>query len=294
VEPREQTYGFYGTIQKGFFSHDMTLLIGANHIMRRTAWQDIGGYTAHITEDMLTGMKLYTSKNKWKSVYVPEILLIGEGPVTWRSYFNQQMRWAYGCMDILFRHTANLTSKMKFRHFFNYLWLQQFYFSGLALVTGILLLTLYFFFGIAPANFNLLAVLIFFSPLFIFQTLFQLWLQQFNCDPISERGLLLRARLLSLAVSPIYFLAFVGVVRGKRLDYVVTPKGGHQENSYYPALFRFHFILGSLTLIDILVAFLGGLLLGRCYFGQLSILFLCITFSFLRRGRLLFQHWAIS
>jgi cellulose synthase/poly-beta-1,6-N-acetylglucosamine synthase-like glycosyltransferase len=251
----EQTYGFYGTMQKGFFAHDMTLLIGANHIMRITAYQDIGGYTAHITEDMLTGMKLYARGNKWKSVYVPEILLVGEGPTTWSAYFGQQMRWAYGCMDILFRHCPSLMPKMKFRHIFNYLWLQQFYFSGLAQVVGVLLLTTYFFFGVAPASMSLLPILILYLPLVAYQVLFQLWLQKFNCDPKTERGLLLRGKLLSLAVWPIYFLAFVGVVRGQRLSYVVTPKGGQEENTYVPSLFHFHFILGSLTLIDIAAGF---------------------------------------
>jgi len=262
----EQTYGFYGAIQKGFFSHDMTLLIGANHIMRIAAYDDIGGYTAHITEDMLTGMKLYAREKKWTSVYVPEILLVGEGPTTWSAYFGQQMRWAYGCMDILFRHCPSLMPKMKSRHIFNYLWLQQFYFSGLAQVVGIVLLTLYFCFGIAPANMALLAILILYIPLIIYQVLFQLWLQQFNCDPKTESGLLLRGKLLSLAVWPIYFLAFIGVVRGKRLTYVVTPKGGQQESSYSPSLFRFHFFLGSLTLVGIFVGLYRGFTSGPMLF----------------------------
>jgi cellulose synthase/poly-beta-1,6-N-acetylglucosamine synthase-like glycosyltransferase len=68
----EQTYGFYGSMQKGFHGNNMTLLIGANHLIRTAAFVDIDGYTAHIAEDMLTGMKFYA--NRWKSMYVPETL----------------------------------------------------------------------------------------------------------------------------------------------------------------------------------------------------------------------------
>ena len=252
----EQTYGFYGPLQKGFYGHDMTLLIGANHIFRTAAYHDIDGYTTHITEDMLTGMKLYTLKHKWKSVYVPEVLLVGEGPTTWVSYFGQQMRWAYGCMDIVFRHAPTLMPKMRLDHMFNYVWLQQFYFSGVAQVAGILMLSLYFVFGITPSDMTTSPIFELYVPLIVYQLLFQLWLQRFNTDPEHECGLLIRGRLLSLAVWPIYFLAFLGVVRGKRLTYVVTPKGDTRATAYVPRLFLIHFILGSITLLGIQIGFI--------------------------------------
>jgi cellulose synthase/poly-beta-1,6-N-acetylglucosamine synthase-like glycosyltransferase len=248
----EQTYGFYGLMQKGFYGLDMTLLIGANHIIRTEAYRDIDGYTAHIAEDMLTGMKLYAHKNEWKSVYLPETLLLGEGPSTWVSYFGQQMRWAYGCMDIVFRHAPALLSKMSPRRIFNYVVLQQFYFSGIAQVAGVGLLTLYFLFGVSPGNLNLLPILELYLPLVIYQVLFQLWLQRLNVNPKTEKGFLLCGKLLSLASLPIFFLAFVGVIRGKRLTYVVTPKGPLQEVQHVPSLFIPHLILGSITLIDVL------------------------------------------
>lgn len=249
----EQTYGFYGPLQKGLHGHDMTLLIGANHVMRVEAYRDIGGYTAHITEDMLTGMKLYTREKKWKSVYVPEALLIGEGPETWTSYFNQQMRWAYGCMDIAFRHAPNLLPKMKLRHIFNYFILLQFYFSGLTQVVGVLLLTMYFIFGFAPASMSLWPIFILYVPLVLYQIFFQSWLQRFNIEPKTEHGLLLRGKLLSLSAWPVFFLAFVRVVQGKPLSYVVTPKGDAHPAFYKPSLFMPHFILGSITLFGIFI-----------------------------------------
>jgi cellulose synthase (UDP-forming) len=252
----EQTYGFYGTLQKGFYGSDMTLLIGANHLVRIKAYQDIDGYAAHISEDMLTGMKIYAHENRWKSVYAPEALLIGEGPTTWAAYFGQQMRWSYGCMDIAFRHASGLFKKMTgVRRRFNYRILQQFYFSGIAQVAGIVLLTIYFIFNISPARIDLLPLLGIYVPLILFQILFQLWLQRFNVDPKTESGLMPYGKLLTLASWPIFFLAFIGVVRGKRLTYVVTPKGDHQADGYSPSLFLIHFFLGSVTFIDLIVGY---------------------------------------
>ena len=251
----QQTYGFYGPIQKGFYGHGMTLLIGANHIMRMEAYRAIDGYTAHIAEDMLTGMKLYAHEKEWKSVYVPDTLFVGEGPTTWSAYFGQQMRWSYGCMDIVFRHAPTLFSKMTIRRIINYVLLQQFYFSGVAQAAGVMLLTLYFLFGITSGNLQLLPIFLLYLPLLIFQQIFQLWIQQFNIEPKTERGFYFTGKIMFIAAWPIFFLAFIGVLRKKRLSYVVTPKGNSEEKVYEPKLFVPHLILGSITLCDILIGF---------------------------------------
>ena len=60
----------------------MTLLIGANHVIRVSALKSVNHYSAHITEDLITGMKLHSKG--WKSVYLSEPLAIGEGPDTWK------------------------------------------------------------------------------------------------------------------------------------------------------------------------------------------------------------------
>jgi cellulose synthase (UDP-forming) len=98
----EQTYSFYGPILRGFYGMETTLLIGANHIIRVAALNDVDHYSAHVTEDLLTGMKLHS--RGWKSVYVHEALAIGEGPDTWSAYFNQQTQL------LISNATARITS----------------------------------------------------------------------------------------------------------------------------------------------------------------------------------------
>ena len=243
----EQAYAFYGPIQKGLYGHDMSLFIGANHIIRTAAHDDIEGYAGHIVEDHLTGMRFYA--RRWTSVYVPEILAVGEGPSTWDTYFSQQMRWAHGLIDILLKHSPRMFLRMRLKHVANYFMLQQYYFYGLAQVVGIALITLYALFGFQATSMGTGQLLTLYVPLLLIQLCIFFWLQRFNVYPKEESGLLWRARLLNLAAWPVYFLAFIGVLRNKRLVYAVTPKG-EQEHALNLALFYPHLILGTITALD--------------------------------------------
>ncbi len=247
----EQAFSFYGHMQKGFCGYDMSLFIGANHIVRSLAHHDIDGYAGHIVEDHLTGMNIY--KKKWKSVYVPKILAIGEGPATWDAYFSQQMRWSYGLIHILFNESFKQFKRMKAIHVFNYFILQQHYFYGLAQFIGIVLLALYFVFGIQATNLLLGPFIYLYIPVLIMQHVIAFWLQKYTVDPVHESGWLLKGKLLSIAAWPIYLLAFFSVVTGKRLTYKVTPKGNdNQSPATSLKLFIPHFILGSITALGIL------------------------------------------
>lgn len=248
----QQAYYFYGATQKGLFGKDMQLFIGANHIVRVAALNDIGGYPGHIVEDHLAGMHFYAKR--WKSAYVPQKLAIGEGPATWEAYFSQQMRWAYGLIDILLKHSPKVLPKMKRRHALNYYFLQQHYFYGLGQVIGIALMSLFYFAGIRTTNMDLAPLLILYLPLQIWQLVIFLWLQQFNVDPKHESGLLLKGRLLTIAAWPIYFLAFLSVITRKRLTYAVTPKGSHQRDYASLSVFLPHVVLGTITGVDCLIA----------------------------------------
>src|SRR3989338_6771871 len=252
----EQAFSFYGITQRGLFGLDMVLFIGANHVVRVAAHANIGGYSGHIVEDHLTGMRFYSKR--WKSVYVPEVLAIGEGPATWDAYFGQQMRWAYGLIHILFTESPRLFLRMRLVHALNYFLLQQFYFDGIAQAIGIFLLSLYFFFGIQSTQMEFIPMIIRFIPLILWQQVIFLWLQKFYINPKEESGLLLKGKLLSLAAWPIYFFAFLSVFAGRRLGYTVTPKGDAQEEKTNLALFIPHFVFGTVTFIGVIAGSLWG------------------------------------
>jgi cellulose synthase/poly-beta-1,6-N-acetylglucosamine synthase-like glycosyltransferase len=253
----QQTYLFYGPIMRALSRRRMTLLIGANHIVRVAALQEIGWYQGHLTEDLATGIRFHAGR--WESVYVPEALAVGEGPTTWTAYFNQQYRWAFGCLNIFFAHSPRLNFRMRWNHGFYYFLLEQFYFSGLTMAIAVVLLLLYYLFGWSPASFEVQQLAVWYLPLLAWRQLMLLWLQRLNVRPDEERGLMWSGRLLSIAAIPIYFLAFVDVIRNKRVIWKTTPKGdsaGQAEDSL--RVFVPHLTLSLIIGAGLGIAFLRG------------------------------------
>ena len=224
----QQLYVFYGALMRGLASRGHANMIGANHVVRVSALREVGLYAGHLTEDLLTGMRLHA--NGWQSRYVSEPLAIGEGPSTWQSYFNQQMRWAFGCMDILRWHSPKLLRRMPRGQGLLYLCLQQHYFAGLASALGMGLLVNYFASGVTPANVRMLDMLVWVTPLVLARQGVTMWLARFNRDPGRARGLLLSGRYTAAVSWPVYLLAAVGVFRQRRLVFKVTPKGPGQPD----------------------------------------------------------------
>lgn len=62
---------------------------------------------------------------------------------------------------------------------------------------------------------------------------------------------MLPGRLIGIFVQPVYFLAFVGVVRGKRLSFKVTPKGGRGGAGSSLAVFRPQVALATVMALGI-------------------------------------------
>jgi cellulose synthase/poly-beta-1,6-N-acetylglucosamine synthase-like glycosyltransferase len=253
----QQTYLFYGPIMRALASRKMTLLIGANHIVRVAALRDVGWYQGHLTEDLATGKRFHAAR--WQSAYVPEALAIGEGPTTWAAYFNQQYRWAFGCMHIFFTQSPRLNIRMRFAHGLTYFLLEQFYFSGVRFAAAAGLLMLYYLTGWTPANVPLEALALWYFPLVLWRQVVIAWLQRFNVRPRTEKGLYWAGRMVTIAAIPVYFLAFIGVLRKKRVTFKTTPKGDGGQEIDSMSVFRPHLIASAL----IAGTFAAGWMLGH-------------------------------
>lgn len=185
----------------------------------------------------------------WRSRYVPVPLAVGEGPETWQAYFNQQTRWAFGCMDILRWHTPALVKEMSRRQAALYVALQQHYFSGIATAVGLVLLVTYFATGVTPADVGLVEMLLWVTPLVVARQLVTSWLQRYNPDPERDRGLHLAGRFMSIVTAPVFLLAAIGVLRQKRLVFKVTPKGEGQRDRTPVAMILPHVLIGAVTTV---------------------------------------------
>ena len=242
----QQQYSFYGPLLRGLASRGHSTMIGANHVVRVAALRDVGFYAGHLTEDLLTGMRMHATG--WESRYVSMPLAIGEGPETWQAYFNQQTRWAFGCMDILRWHTPALAREMTRRQAALYVSLQQHYFSGMATAVGLALLVTYFVTGVTPADVGLVEMLLWVTPLVVARQLVATWLQRFNPDPHNDRGLHLTGRFMSIVTAPVFLLAAIGVLRQKRLVFKVTPKGEGQRDRTPVGMIAPHTVIGLVAL----------------------------------------------
>jgi cellulose synthase (UDP-forming) len=227
----EQSYLFHGIVQRGGNGLGAPLLIGTNHLYRPAAWAQIGGYQDSVIEDHLTSLHVHAARNpvsgeRWKGVYTPDVLAVGEGPTSWTDYFNQQKRWAYGIWDVLLRHSPRLLPRLSGRQRLSYLALQWFYPSvGVTWLLGNLLTAAYLVFGVHTVDVPVGWWAGLWGASALSQQLLFFWLRRFNLVEHERRELGLRGLVLSLVTGPVYVAAAVSALLRRRLHYVVTAKG---------------------------------------------------------------------
>ena len=143
---------FYRFIQPGRNEFNAAFCVGTNVLFRRAAVKDVGGiYTQSKSEDIWTSILLH--ERRWRSIFQPKELAIGETPDTIEAYSKQQLRWATGGFEILFTH--NPLSPRRRLHMdqrLMYFVTCTFYFTGIA--PGLLMLVpiLEVFFDLRPVT----------------------------------------------------------------------------------------------------------------------------------------------
>lgn len=108
------------------------MFVGTSNAVRIKALQQIGGLYDSITEDMATGFEMHRARNpvtgkKWKSVYTPDVLAVGEGPSAWTDFFTQQLRWSRGTYETILKQYWKGFFSMPPGKLFNYTMMIIFY-----------------------------------------------------------------------------------------------------------------------------------------------------------------------
>lgn len=223
----EQTYGFYGPILMGMNRFGGPLVIGANCTFRRAALKSIGGHAVHLVEDFVTSLRLHA--RGWKSVYVPEIVARGLVPEDLRSYFSQQLKWATGMFQVLFRLMPRLFFQLPGWERVRYLISSTYYLIGLAIAINLFLPIIFLFTGIwaveQPIQGYVARLVPFVTMFILIHLLSQRWMRH-----PSERGLQWRGMLLKLGTWPIYLLALAFAVVGVKVPYLPTAKTRQRGN----------------------------------------------------------------
>ncbi|MDF2461025.1 MAG: glycosyltransferase family 2 [Candidatus Saccharibacteria bacterium] len=262
-------YVFHGIIQRGGNGLGAPLLIGTNHVYRVSAFKQIGGYQDSIIEDHLTAMEMLgavnpDTGNRWRGVYTPDILSVGEGPMSSTDFFNQQKRWAYGIWEIIQKHSLRKLRRLRPAQAISFMMLQQFYPSvAVSWIMSLVLTGLYLFsdaYSRLPVEqWGILWGTSLASTIGLF-----LWLRRFNLVEHERRDWGLVGMGLMLMTIPIYVAAAARKVAGLKFAYVVTNKGELQsKDSVRP--FAQHLLWAAIAGL-MLIASLTGL--GSTFAGH--------------------------
>ncbi|MET7468079.1 glycosyltransferase family 2 protein [Micromonospora sp. NPDC005222] len=226
-----QQYLYNGLIARGGNGLDAPLLTGTGHLYRPAAWRTVGGYQDSIIEDHLTSIRVHAAVNpatgnRWKGVYTPDVVALGEGPTSWADYFNQQKRWAAGICEILLRRDLRTPRDLPSRRRWQYRLLQFYYPSvAVSLLLGNAATALYLLTGVDAGRLDPQVWATLWGCTIGTWFLLWLWLRRFNIAPHEREEVGMAGMALALFAGPVYVAAAVGALLRRKLGFVVTAKG---------------------------------------------------------------------
>lgn len=209
----EQQRLFYGPIMRGRSSANAAFSCGTNMIFRREALMAVGGMPEDsITEDLRVSLMLL--EKGYRSEYVPIILAQGLGPLDVSGFFSQQLRWARGGLEILFKRRPfhkGMAGSTRVQFGLSFLY----WFTGMAYFIYLILPVAFLMFGQrpvqAPNEYPL-----YFLP-YIVITLFTM-------SYAADFDLTFRGIWFTLAAFPVHMAAFFSAIFGGNAKFVVTSK----------------------------------------------------------------------
>lgn len=206
---------FYRFIQPGRNRFNAAFCVGTNVMFRRRAIDDVGGVcTDSKSEDVWTSLRLH--ERGWRSVYLSDVLAIGEAPETIEAYSKQQLRWATGGFEILLQHNPlsprrRLTPDQRIQ----YLVTATFYLTGICPLLLLLVPPLEIYFDLRPMTLEITAFTwaLYYAGFYVVQILLA-WFAvgSFRWETLT----------LATVSFPIYTKALWNVVTGKDVGWHVT------------------------------------------------------------------------
>ncbi|MET0520799.1 MAG: glycosyltransferase family 2 protein [Jiangellaceae bacterium] len=227
-----QQYLFHSLLQRAGNRHGIAMLVGTNNAVRISALRSIGGLQDSITEDMATSLALHAANNpatktRWRSVYTPDVLAVGEGPSSWTDYFSQQHRWSRGTDEVVLTRFGRLVRSLGFKRSLHYGLLMSYYpLTAFAWLLGAVNAACYLVLGAKGVQVPQEVWLMLYVDAALFQVGLYLFNRRHNVSPHEEAGSSgLVGMLASTLCAPIYVASYVGALLRRQAGFVVTPKG---------------------------------------------------------------------
>jgi cellulose synthase/poly-beta-1,6-N-acetylglucosamine synthase-like glycosyltransferase len=252
---------FQSTIQRAGNASDSAMFVGTNYAARTSALSQIRGFYPCITEDLATGVAIHANRNaktgnRWKSVYTPDVVALGEGPSFWAPFFSQQWRWAAGGFDasksLVWRVFKQLNPKARLHYA---LMLTYYPITALTWLFGVLSSTLYLFTGASA----IVVAWNQFIGLYLMSSVLQMsvyfWNRRNNVSPFEPLGSYgVAGMVMSSLTAPVYLSALIATSIGKKVSFVVTKKGSSENPDWFKA-FKTHLEWAALLGAGLLFGF---------------------------------------
>jgi hypothetical protein len=227
-----QQYLFHSLLQRAGNRLGISMLVGTNNAVRISALRSIGGLQDSITEDMATSLVMHSARNphsgkRWRSVYTPDVLAVGEGPSSWTDYFTQQHRWSRGTDEVVVTSFVKFVWKLGFRRALHYGLLMSYYpLTALAWLLGAGNAICYLVLGAKGVQVPQEVWLMLYVDAALFQLGLYVWNRRHNTSPHEEAGSSgLAGMLMSTLSTPVYVSSYLSALLRRTTGFVVTPKG---------------------------------------------------------------------
>lgn len=261
-----QQFLFHALIQRAGNRYGSPMFVGTNNAVRVSALKGIGGLYDSITEDMATGFELHRHRNpatgrRWRSVYTPDVLAVGEGPNSWTDFFTQQLRWSRGTYETLIKQYWKGPASLSPGVFLNYSLLVIYYpMTALNWLLGALSCALFLGVGASGIEIDSEVWMMLYSDAAALQIGLYIWNRRHNVSPHEPEGSGgLAGMVMSALSAPVYARSLMDAVLRRKSTFVVTPKGNSASPDTLFGTFRIHLFF---------LAVFGGSLLASFWLGH--------------------------
>ncbi|WP_406462596.1 cellulose synthase catalytic subunit [Streptomyces sp. NBC_00111] len=242
-----QQFLFHALIQRAGNRYGSPMFVGTSNAVRISALKQIGGLYDSITEDMATGFEIHRHRNpltggKWRSVYTPDVLAVGEGPTAWTDFFTQQLRWSRGTYETILKQYWKGWFSLPPGKLLNYTLMIIFYpMSALNWILAALSCALFLGMGASGVQIDPVIWMMLYGNASALQIGLYVWNRRHNVSPHEPEGSGgLAGMVMSALSAPLYARSLMDAVLRRTSSFVVTPKGDSSSPDTLFGTFRIH------------------------------------------------------
>ncbi|MEV5197612.1 cellulose synthase catalytic subunit [Streptomyces sp. NPDC053720] len=242
-----QQFLFHALIQRAGNRYGAPMFVGTSNAVRISALKQIGGLYDSITEDMATGFEMHRARNprtgrKWRSVYTPDVLAVGEGPTAWTDFFTQQLRWSRGTYETILKQYGKGLCSLPPGKLLNYTLMIIFYpMSALNWILAALSCALFLGIGASGVQIDPVVWMMLYGNASALQIGLYVWNRRHNVSPHEPEGSGgLAGMMMSALCAPVYARSLLDAVLRRKSSFVVTPKGDSSSPDTLFGTFRIH------------------------------------------------------